>query len=476
MDDLLSAAPSRPAWNRICEALDALEGRELDAAIAKVNDALEAWKPFLRFAPRNWAQAAATTGSEPRLRAARTLNLTGQRGLKTTVDKIAECPDIADLHSLIFSLVPIAPKKMKLLAASPHLERIALLRFSMCFMKDTGLSHLSKSESIQGLRTLDLGNNDLGPRGGKIVAKAKTQVFTGLESLSYANNKIGTEGALFLAQAELAALRALDLSRNEVGVEGLRAIATSKTLSALSELTLSDFGIAPELLDALDGTPLLERLHGLKWTGDSDEPTTLLPRLFGLAGFTQLRRLQVSYQGLTDEDLIALAGQEGLGLERLQIDNAHFTKKGVEALAKSPVLAEVKELQLGDCKLDDDAACALIASPHLTKLERLELHGDGGVADRAAEAVAKSAFAGQLESLSFYETSVGDAGAKAIAKLPKLASLSLPQTKVGDAGAIALAEGGQPLTYLGLPDELGKKAQQALKKGLGEEARSALRL
>ncbi len=220
---LLQAPPSQHAWKQICDALDALEGRELDKAIAEVDAALEDWPDSQRYG-NQWARSLAANGAEPRLRVARSLNLTGCRGSKTVIDSVAGSADIAHLKTLIFSLVPISPKKMKILAASPHLAGVEMMRFSMCYMKDTGFSHFSKSTTIQSLRRLEVGNNELGERGGKIVATAKTEVFSKLESLSYANNKIGTAGCVHLAKAKLPTLRSLDLSRNEVGSDGPAAL------------------------------------------------------------------------------------------------------------------------------------------------------------------------------------------------------------------------------------------------------------
>ncbi len=479
---LLKAPPSQHAWKQICDALDALEGRELEKAIADVNAALVDWPDSQRYG-NQWARSLAANGAEPRLRVARSLNLTGCRGSKTVIDSVAGSADIAGLKTLIFSLVPISPKKMKILAASPHLADIETMRFSMCFMKDTGFSHFSKSTTIQSLRRLEVGNNDLGERGGKIVATAKTEVFSKLESLSYANNKIGTAGCVHLAKAKLPTLRSLDLSRNEVGSEGLAALGASKTLTGLCELTLSDFDQTPAMLDGLAGTPLLSRLEALRWTGDSEDGGAMLPRLFALEGFQGLRVLEVTYQGLVDDDLLALASLENSTLETLKIENAKFTKKGIEALAKSAALANLTVLELSSCGLDDAAATTLLRSPHLKNLRRLGLSGDA-VGDAVVDAVLNAPYAKSLKRLSLYETSVGDAGAQAIAKSKSLSTLDyleLSQTKIGDNGATAIAgaDGLPKLTYLGLPtDALGAAAKKALRhsKHLSPSAKSGLRL
>jgi hypothetical protein len=479
---LLQAPPSQHAWKQICDALDALEGRELDKAIADVDAALEDWPDSQRYG-NQWARSLAANGAEPRLRVARSLNLTGCRGSKTVIESVAGSADIAHLKTLIFSLVPISPKKMKILAASPHLAGVEMMRFSMCYMKDTGFSHFSKSTTIQSLRRLEVGNNDLGERGGKIVATAKTDVFSKLESLSYANNKIGTAGCVHLAKAKLPTLRSLDLSRNEVGSEGLAALGASETLTGLCELTLSDFQQTPAMLDGLAGTPLLSRLEALRWTGDSEEGGAMLPRFFALEGFQGLRVLEVTYQHLVDDDLLALASLEHSTLETLKIQNAKFTKKGIEALAKSPALANVSVLELSGCGLDDGAAVALLRSPHLKNLRRLGLSGDA-VGDAVVGAALDASFTGTLEYLSLHNTSVSDAGAQAIAKstaLARLAHLELTQTKIGDAGATAIAgaAGLGKLLYLGFPtDELGGAAKKALRhsKHLSPSAKSGLRL
>lgn len=482
----LKREPSRLAWNSVCQILDELEGPDLNWAIESVNKALEKWPQYLRNAPQNWARNLAMTGTEPRLQVARSLNLTGCRGYKTTIENVSQSADMAQIKSLIFSLNTIKPKNMKLLAASPHLSGVESMQFSLCFMKDTGLNHFSKSTTITGLKFLDLRNNDLGERGGKIVAKAKSEVFSNLETLKYNANRLEDAGARWLSEAKLPSLRCLSLVNNNVTAEGISLIANSKTLTGLSRLDLSDYRTRKVSdLDALAGTPLIERLEEFHWEGHEEKRGELIGRLVNLEGFNGLRVLKVREQGLGDGDIEALVATPQLkGVEELDLSSSSFSSEALSNLAQSPVLQNVKRLDLGNCTVDDEGLKALVSSRHLENLRELHLFGNP-ITSRSVEALASATFASNLTSLELYATPLGDAGAQAIAKASSLSNLEflgLSETEITDQGAQAIAGAAHlsTLHQIGLNQKqpLGKKAEKALQESpyLSEVCKSTLNI
>jgi uncharacterized protein (TIGR02996 family) len=110
-------------------------------------------------------------------------------------------------------------------------------------------------------------------------------------------------------------------------------------------------------------------------------------------------------------------------------------------LAHAPALCRATPLR--HLKLYDAASAivALAASPHLARLRELDLeHNDLG--DEEALLLASSPHLGAVESLLLWSNRIGDAGARALAsspKLPALTRLDLSANAIGDAGALALA-------------------------------------
>jgi len=108
---------------------------------------------------------------------------------------------------------------------------------------------------------------------------------------------------------------------------------------------------------------------------------------------------------------------------------------GARALAHSPRLRALIELEAVECAFDPAAAAALASSPHLRTLRRLNLSqnplGDAGVA-----ALVDSPICAGLTELWLPRCEIGDRGAEAIAASPHLQNLLV--NDIGRPGASAL--------------------------------------
>jgi uncharacterized protein (TIGR02996 family) len=144
-----------------------------------------------------------------------------------------------------------------------------------------------------------------------------------LRTLSLESNAIGgTRAAILLASRHLANVTALILNHNHIGVAGARALAVS---------------------------PHLGRLTRLAAVGNNLNDTAI--------------KLIAEAPGLT-------------GLRQLYLANNTFTAAGLECLVNSPVAVGLRTLTLGsNPSIREQAAPILIASPHLQKLECLEIPG-----------------------------------------------------------------------------------------------------
>ena len=104
----------------------------------------------------------------------------------------------------------------------------------------------------------------------------------------------------------------------------------------------------------------------------------------------------------------------------LNLHEQRLGEEGARALAGSPHLAKLTELDLGENRIGDEGARALAGSPHLAKLTTLHLEGN----------------------------QIGDEGARGSPHLAKLTTLHLWFNQLGEEGASGQADcapfGGQP--------------------------------
>jgi uncharacterized protein (TIGR02996 family) len=151
-----------------------------------------------------------------------------------------------------------------------------------------------------------------------------------------------------------------------------------------------------------------------------------------------LRRLSIK----TGRHYKALARTPGLAyLAELDLRDSHVGDGGVAALADTPHLAGLRTLGLWGNRLRAGAARALADSPYLSRLTRLDLDANC-IAPDGAQALAASPNLAGLTHLRLYLNQVGPAGAEALAASPHLANLTflgLEYNFIGTAGARAIA-------------------------------------
>ncbi len=236
-----------------------------------------------------------------------------------------------------------------LLRDFPHLTHLAELDLSDSGTSESGLAALLEAPCLDGLRSLNL--SDTGFTDDHAIVMAGAPRLSRLERLWLDNNAIGREGAAALANSpHLARLTYLYLWTNFIGAEGARAIIRSPHLTRLMELHLGGNGIGDEVVREMAETPQLAGLTGL-WLWDNQ---------------------------LTDEAVLALAQTTVLmRLETLYLNFNNITDAGVEALVRSPVVAHLKMLWLNEMSpsLGVGSIHAVASSPHLTQLTELNLMG-----------------------------------------------------------------------------------------------------
>jgi uncharacterized protein (TIGR02996 family) len=174
---------------------------------------------------------------------------------------------------------------------------------------------------------------------------ASPHLGAGVEDLYVADTPLGDEGAQALAASSWVRLRKLDLCRCEIGVGGALALAGSRVLETLTELSLAGNPIAAGAR-ALAGSPHLEQLRTLvlSKTSIGSRHAAAFAEVASLRG---LEALDLAENSIADEGAVALANCRGLAnLRRLDLRRNLIGAAGAQALAAGPGLPRLETLGL----------------------------------------------------------------------------------------------------------------------------------
>lgn len=203
-----------------------------EQALAEHGDALFALEPVFRvnLEVRD-GKGLAKAAAQPWFERIRWLKVTGQ-GSTQAAQAFASAPHAAHLEGLVLPGVDLE-----------------------------GLTALSGSESLSGLRSLSLtGAEDLGDEGAEVLAKTRLS----LARLYLSATGLSDEGVTVLARAKpLQPLEFLALNRNGLSDEGAGALAASKALTNLQRLELERNELSEEGALAFRPAKALPKLRHL---------------------------------------------------------------------------------------------------------------------------------------------------------------------------------------------------------------------
>jgi uncharacterized protein (TIGR02996 family) len=196
---------------------------------------------------------------------------------------LAACPHLAQIVSLDLSDQDLTSAGVGQLARSPYLTRLRRLDLSFNEITAAGAKALARSPHLAGLEALLLQVNRVEDEG--VDALAESTTLANLVELDLGGNGIGDEGAFTLAFGALDKLRILELYRNFISDPGVEALAQSENLAHLTKLELYDNEIGEDGARALAESPYLRSLAHLHLGNnlDIEEAIDLLRRRFGKA-------------------------------------------------------------------------------------------------------------------------------------------------------------------------------------------------
>lgn len=252
-------------------------------------------------------------------------------------------PQLSTLHVLDVAQNGLTAAGTKLLAAAP--PQLSRLDISRNELGSDGAQALGEALPSLRIQSLAVGGTGLGAEGLTEVLRAGGGRLTELVADAAG---VGVDGARMLARAsELAAVRVLDLSKNELGSRGVAAVAASPHLTNLRHLALDgnaigDDGIA-SLVAVAEGMPLLERLS----LSDNALGRRGAEALAGSAFAARLAFLDLSFNELEDAGAEALArGESFRNLHELRLERNGIGLGGTSALLSSPNLHHVCRFEL----------------------------------------------------------------------------------------------------------------------------------
>ena len=208
---------------------------------------------------------------------------------------LAACPSARSLRTLkLFASHAIDNDALRALIDSPHLTSLEHLCLANCSIDSAGIALLADSALLGQLRSLDVSGTDVWSDGIRAIAESTQPTH----------------------------LRSLAFRMDVHGDPALESIAASASLTQLDALIMNNCGLTDGGLEALANAPKVAHLRSLD-LGDNG--------------------------GVTDDGIRALcASPHGLHLRSLQLCNTSVTVAGITALLRSPAMAQLERLHVGN--------------------------------------------------------------------------------------------------------------------------------
>ncbi len=252
------------------------------------------------------------------------------------------------------------------------------------------------------------------------------------------------------------------LVRRQHSNSPLARVASSRHLSQIQRLCLSDFNLSRRELREFLSSPNLRQLTELQFwrrvvesDGVCELPVGIVHDLTEVPCGTNLTTLHLTATGLTIDALRVLANSPSLAnLRELNVAENRLTHAAATVLAEGRLLSQLEKLYLDSNLLGDAGAMTVREWPALPRLTHLSL-GHNQMFAAGVKALAEAPALRQVISLRLFGNISCDDGANALASSnwTRLQALNLWFSGIGDKGVRALARSRSfsQLTRLDLP-------------------------
>jgi uncharacterized protein (TIGR02996 family) len=242
-------------------------------------------------------------------------------------------------------------------------------------------------------------------------------------------NDAGRHMAALADSALLGKVRELSLCGAELGTGGLHILLRSPHLGRLRALDLSFNGLTDSGVRRLAGCRSIAKLTHLYLNDNVHLSGAGMSALAASPHLAALRELDVSANRIGDTGLTALARSRTLArLHTLRVRANGIGEVGCAALAGSDLLGRMlrrhRRLDLRHNAIGPTGVAALAAALYLAAAEELDFEKNG-LDNAAVVALVESRFTGRLKALHLRDNQIGDAGAVALARSPLMKQLEV---------------------------------------------------
>ena len=385
----------------------------------------------------------------------RVLDLSANRIEPSGAAALAASDPLGGLEVLRAADNGIGSDGLAAIGASRTLQRLRELDVSDNAIGPSGAAALALSPNAGAFRKLLLGRNSLGVHGVELLATSNR--FSSLERLDLSSNALGAAGAMALAASPLARrLEALELGDNGLGDTGLAALLGAAHLAGLRTLGLAQNQLTPAGIALIGGGSVDVQELDLSRNDVGEAGARAIAGLLGRLRLSTLRlngcalgdggvaavlsvaagveALEVSANGVGAGEALAGVPLSGT-LQRVDLSSNQLGARGVERLAASAWARRLRELAL-DTNEIGDAPAVLQLLERLPALERLSLQ-DNGIGPAGAGGLAGSLLPARITRLDLSWNALGDAGVSALLSgraWASLQQLGLSRNDIGLAG------------------------------------------
>lgn len=325
-----------------------------------------------------------------------------------------------------------------LMKSSP--ESIYEIELSDKELFNISVTFIGRNTSWENLRRLDLSLNNIGIEGGVAIGGNKS--WYKLEELDMSYNFIGDKGAIAIGNnTAWVSLHTLLLKHNGISDAAAFYVRNSPTWkNTLRETDLPTIKINPQACKYLE-SEASESITKIELK-DLDLPDSYALMLANNSKFEHLEKLNLSGNRITDEGGLAIGKDlSWQNLQELDLSYNLLGDKSAEEISKNDIWKSLRILNLATNKISDEGGEAIGKNISWTNLEELRLN-ENMVGDRSAKSIGKNTSWKELNRLILNTNNISDEGCVEIARnktWKKLIELNFSSNKIGDQGTAELA-------------------------------------
>ena len=267
------------------------------------------------------------------------------------------------------------------------------------------------------------------PTSEELASRIEKVIANGLKSdstnLKLSGKYYSTDEITLLARSnQVNQVRVLDLGDNQLGDEALKILSESNQLLNLEELILGVNFITDKGMKEWAGSSNTT-LKNIKTLVLSDNKLTddSLAELVKSLNFSQLESLDIGWMEAGNKTAEAIGASDTLlHLKKLELERSYVDAEGIQALIDGEVAGNLEELNLTANKLGDDGAKVIAGASNLKSLKVLNL-SQNMIGDEGAKAIGTSTHLTGLTHLYMGRNGFSPEGAKIIHQTKTLTKL-----------------------------------------------------